>query len=120
MRLPSGSNARISWALVLSSALLISSCGGSNGAGIQPSPPTLRLAASARGLIVSAAAATPYLAESDYSRVLGTEYNGLTAEWEMKFTATHPRPNLCCRPLGRICPGACHAGARAYARVAWR
>jgi endo-1,4-beta-xylanase len=58
-----------------------------------PQTQTLRQAASARGLTASAAAATPYLVEADYSRVLGTEYNGLTAEWEMKFTATHPRPN---------------------------
>jgi endo-1,4-beta-xylanase len=74
--------------------MLLTACGsGSNGTKITPQPATLRQAASNRGLIVSSAAATPYLAESDYSNVLGTEYNGLTAEWEMKFTATHPRPN---------------------------
>ena len=94
MRLPSGRNPRIGCALALWSVMLVSACGGgSNGAGIAPPPPTLRQAASARGLTVSAAAATPYLAESDYSRVLGNEYSGLTAEWEMKFTATHPQPN---------------------------
>lgn len=74
--------------------MLLSACGGgSNGTGTTPPPATLRQAASSRGLTVSAAVATPYLAEADYSQVLGTEYNGLTAEWEMKFTATHPRPN---------------------------
>lgn len=75
--------------------MLLCDCGGSGSgtSGPPPPPTTLRQAASARGLTVSAAAATPYLSESGYSNTLGTEYNGLTAEWEMKFTATHPRPN---------------------------
>jgi endo-1,4-beta-xylanase len=74
--------------------MLLSACGGgSTGTGTPPPPQTLQAVASARGLTVSSATATPYLAESDYSQVLGTEYNGLTAEWEMKFSATHPRPN---------------------------
>ena len=72
----------------------LSACGGgANSPGNPPPPTTLRQAAAARGLTVSAAAATPYFSESAYSSTLGTEYNGLTAEWEMKFTATHPRPN---------------------------
>ncbi len=68
--------------------------GGSTSGGTTPPPPqTLRQVGSARGIGVSAAAASSYLAESQYSTVLGTEYSSLTAEWEMKFTATHPRPN---------------------------
>lgn len=75
--------------------MLLASCGGgSQGAGTPPpTTPTLRQAGSARGLIVSSAVASPYLAEPTYPTALGSEYNGLTAEWEMKFTATHPRPN---------------------------
>ena len=77
-------------------AVLVS-CGGGTGSQQTPPPPppsgTLRQAAAARGISVSAAAATPYFSESQYGQVLGTEYNSLTAEWEMKFTATHPRPD---------------------------
>jgi hypothetical protein len=127
VRVASASAARISCALW--SAMLIFSCGGGpNSPGITPPSPTLRQAASARGLGVSTAVATPYLAESDYSNALGSEYGGLTAEWEMKFTATHPRPNtdpfslrfLCWRPTGRVCSGACHASSRTYPGLARR
>lgn len=96
IRLASRNHAGIGSTLVIWSALFLSGCGGSNSTGTPPPPPppqTLQAVAAARGLTVSAAVATSYLAETDYSKVLGTEYNGLTAEWEMKFTATHPRPD---------------------------
>ena len=68
---------RFAFAFILSGALFLWGCGGGSSQGSSNPPPP----------------ATPYLTESDYASVLGTEYNGLTAEWEMKFTATHTRPN---------------------------
>ena len=94
VRRTSGLQSFVGCVFVVCAVVLIPACGGgSSSPGPTPPVPTLRQAASARGLIVSAATATPYLAETEYSKVLGTEYNGLTAEWEMKFSATHPRPN---------------------------
>jgi len=61
-----------------------------------PAPPaaaTLRQAGEARHILIGAAAASPHLAEADYSTILGSEFSQLQAENEMKFGPIHPRPD---------------------------
>jgi endo-1,4-beta-xylanase len=52
---------------------------------------TLRQAGEARNILVGAAGASAHLAESDYARILGSEFSQLQAENEMKFSVIHPR-----------------------------
>ena len=72
----------------------------SGAASPQPAPAaiTLRQAAAAHHIIVGAAAASAYLAEPDYSAILGSEFSQLQAENEMKFALIHPRPDTDPRP----------------------
>lgn len=61
-----------------------------------PKPPadaTLRQAAGARHILIGTAAASWFLAEADYSSILGSEFSQLQAENEMKFGPIHPRPD---------------------------
>ena len=60
-----------------------------------PEPPvqTLREAADARHITIGTAAASAFLAEADYSSILGSEFSQLQAENEMKFGLIHPRPD---------------------------
>jgi len=59
----------------------------------KPSAGTLRQAAESRHITIGAAAASRYLAEADYSAILGSEFGQLQAENEMKFGPIHPRPD---------------------------
>lgn len=64
----------------------------------RPQPPspvagTLRQVAEARHITIGAAAASAYLAEPDYSSILGSEFGQLQPENEMKFGPIHPRPD---------------------------
>jgi endo-1,4-beta-xylanase len=59
----------------------------------QPSAGTLRHAAETRRITIGAAAASRYLAEAEYSALLGSEFSQLQAENEMKFGPIHPRPD---------------------------
>ena len=43
--------------------------------------------------MIGAAAASRFLAEADYSAILGSEFSQLQAENEMKFGPIHPRPD---------------------------
>ena len=54
---------------------------------------TLRQAAETRQITIGTAAASRYLAEAEYSTILGSEFSQLQAENEMKFGAIHPRPD---------------------------
>lgn len=59
---------------------------------------TLRQAGEGRHILVGTAAASPYLAESDYVKILGSEFSQLQAENEMKFAIIHPRPDTDSQP----------------------
>ncbi|MGC1650560.1 MAG: endo-1,4-beta-xylanase [Candidatus Sulfotelmatobacter sp.] len=54
---------------------------------------TLRQASEGRHIMIGAAAASRFLAEADYSAILGSEFSQLQAENEMKFGPIHPRPD---------------------------
>lgn len=56
-------------------------------------PATLRQAAEARHVNIGAAAASAFLADSDYADILGSEFSQLQPENEMKFGVIHPRPD---------------------------
>ena len=58
-----------------------------------PSVATLRQAGEAGHILVGTAAASVHLAESDYAKILGSEFSQLQAENEMKFSVIHPRPD---------------------------
>jgi endo-1,4-beta-xylanase len=63
---------------------------------LAPTPPaagTLRQVAEPRHILIGAAAASAYLADPDYSSILGSEFSQLQAENEMKFGLIHPRPD---------------------------
>jgi endo-1,4-beta-xylanase len=79
----------------LTAALL--SCGGggtsTNPGGSSAPPPTLRSSAAPHNIKVGAAADSPFLSESQYSTILGSEFSQLEPENEMKFGLIHPRPN---------------------------
>ena len=81
--------------LVLATAGFISCGGGPGGDGGGPpvQTPTLRSAAAAHGVTIGTAADSPFLSESAYSNILGTEFSQLQAENEMKFGIIHPRPD---------------------------
>jgi len=58
-----------------------------------PAAATLRQAGEARHIKIGAAAASGYLAEPDYSAILGSEFSQLQPENETKFGPIHPRPD---------------------------
>lgn len=58
-----------------------------------PAASTLRQAGDARHIYIGAAVASAFLAEADYSAILGSEFSQLQAENEMKFALVHPRPD---------------------------
>jgi endo-1,4-beta-xylanase len=76
----------------------VTACGGgsngSNGGGGNNTPPpstaTLAQNAAKHRLKVGAAADSPYLSDSSYAGILGSEFNELTAENEMKFGIVQP------------------------------
>src|SRR6476646_3005015 len=76
--------------------LQLAACGGSysgGGGNNNPPPPTATLAQNAakHNLKVGAAADSQFLvSDSSYASVLGSEYNELTAENEMKFASVAP------------------------------
>jgi len=70
---------------------LMIGCGGGNSA-VTPPPPTVTLAQAAahHNIKVGAAADSPYLSDSNYATILGSEFSQLQAENEMKFSIIHP------------------------------
>ena len=79
----------------LSLVLFLAACGGggySGGGNNNPPPNTATLAQNAakHSLMVGAAADSPYLSDSSYAATLGSQYNELTAENEMKFASVAP------------------------------
>src|SRR5713226_4065721 len=64
--------------------------GGSSTTPLAPSPTTLRQAAAAHNINIGAAADSPYLTDSSYAAILGSEFSQLQAENEMKFGIIHP------------------------------
>ncbi|MGE5326705.1 MAG: endo-1,4-beta-xylanase [Deltaproteobacteria bacterium] len=79
------------WPAVFCAIILLSSCGG-GGSSSTPTPTptptiTLRQAATPHGIVVSAAADSSHLSETNYANVLGSEFSGLEPENEMKFDA---------------------------------
>ena len=71
------------------------------GIGLRPvaaAPVTLRQLATDRHILIGAAAASKYLAESDYSAILSSEFSQLQPENEMKFGLIHPRPDTDANP----------------------
>jgi GH35 family endo-1,4-beta-xylanase len=79
-------------ALVTVSSLIAFQVGASSEPLVDPlSAATLRQAAEAHHILIGAAVTSRYLAESEYSNVLGSEFSQLQAENEMKFSVIHPR-----------------------------
>ena len=80
----------------LSLTLFLAACGGGgySGGGTNNNPPpntaTLAQNAAKHGLMVGAAADSPYLSDGSYAATLGSQYNELTAENEMKFASVAP------------------------------
>ncbi len=68
-------------------------CGGGSSPTTTPPPPTLRQVAAAHNIKVGAAADSPYLSDSNYATILGSEFSQLQAENEMKFSIIHPGAN---------------------------
>ncbi len=78
-------------ALVLLACLLACGGGGAVTASSNPSStPSLGQAAAGHNIRVSAAADSPYLSDSNYAAILGSEFSQLQAENEMKFSIIHP------------------------------
>jgi endo-1,4-beta-xylanase len=57
------------------------------------SPATLRAAATLHNLTIGTAAAAAHLSDPQYAQILGSEFNQLEPENEMKFASIHPRPD---------------------------
>ncbi len=69
-------------------------CGGGSSNTTTPAPPpTLRQVVAAHNIKVGAAADSPYLSDSNYATILGSEFSQLQAENEMKFSFIHPGAN---------------------------
>jgi len=90
-------SSRILFSIGLSLIALLTACGGGGygggGGNNNPPPNTVTLAQNAakHGLKVGAAADSQFLvSDSTYASVLGSEYNELTAENEMKFASVAP------------------------------
>jgi len=54
---------------------------------------TLRQAGAVHDITIGAAAATAFLADANYTAILGSEFSQLQAENQMKFGVIHPRPD---------------------------
>lgn len=76
-------------------AIAVLLCGLPGASSPRPLPVagTLRQAAESRHILIGAAAVSKLLDEADYSAILGSEFNQLQAENEMKFGVIHPRPD---------------------------
>jgi endo-1,4-beta-xylanase len=74
--------------------LTLAACGGgtygSTSTTTPPSAATLRQAALPHGITIGTAADSPYLSDTSYSTILGSEFSQLQAENEMKFAIIHP------------------------------
>jgi endo-1,4-beta-xylanase len=79
--------------LVTGLLLAIAFAPGAASPQANPTATTLRQAGEARHINIGAAAASAFLAEADYSSILGSEFSQLQAENEMKFGVIHPRPD---------------------------
>src|SRR5258708_23611121 len=71
-------------------ACMIACGGGSNNANTPPSSVSLGQRAARHNIKVGAAADSPYLSDSNYAAILGSEFSQLQAENEMKFATIHP------------------------------
>src|SRR6185437_14773964 len=90
----------LSIGVVVSLMSLLAGCGGGStggggttgGGNNNPPPSTATLAQNAakHSLKVGAAADSPYLSDTSYASILGSEFNELTAENEMKFASVAP------------------------------
>jgi len=90
----------LSIGVVVSLMSLLAGCGGGStggggttgGGNNNPPPSTATLAQNAakHSLKVGAAAVSPYLSDTSYASILGSEFNELTAENEMKFASVAP------------------------------
>lgn len=65
---------------------------------------TLGQAGEGRHITIGAAAASAYLAEAEYSAVLGSEFSQLQPENETKFGPIHPRSDSDPNPYGSTAP----------------
>jgi len=89
-------SSRILFSIGLSLIAVLTACGGGGygggGGNNNPPPNTATLAQNAakHNLRVGAAADSPYLSDSSYASILGSEFNELTAENEMKFASVAP------------------------------
>ena len=69
-------------------------CGGGNSSTTTPPPSqTLGQAGARHNIKVGTAADSPYLSDSNYAAILGSEFSQLQAENEMKFATIHPGVN---------------------------
>jgi endo-1,4-beta-xylanase len=69
-------------------------CGGDSTTIATPSPSqTLGQVAARHNIKIGAAADSPYLSDSSYAAILGSEFSQLQAENEMKFSIIHPGVN---------------------------
>jgi endo-1,4-beta-xylanase len=92
---------RLQTVVALLATVLIAGCGGGGTSTppTSPSPPggsqtpTLRQLATPHDVLIGTAADSPYLADTNYSTILGTEFSQLQAENEMKFDIVHPAAN---------------------------
>jgi endo-1,4-beta-xylanase len=77
-------------AFLLLALVLACGRGGSTVTTTPPPQTTLRQTAAAHNINIGAAAYSPYLSDSNYALILGTEFSQLQAENEMKFGFVHP------------------------------
>ena len=87
----------MSSAVFISTIFLYACGGGSTGSSSTSSTPTgpapttlLRQVAAPHNILIGTAADSPFLSDSSYSAVLGSEFSQLQAENEMKFGIIHP------------------------------
>jgi len=83
--------------MLLAMLLGASACGGGGGdeTPAPSAPKTLRAAAESTDRLFGAALQSPYLILDDtYAEVAGTEFDYMTAEWEMKWEGTEPSPGV--------------------------
>src|SRR5439155_19105919 len=78
---------------VIAIAALLCGLPGASAPRPLPESGTLRHAAGSHHILIGAAAASKFLGEADYSTILGSEFNQLQPENEMKFGLIHPRPD---------------------------
>lgn len=69
---------------------MIACSGASNNTNTPPSSLTLGQTAARQNIKVGAAADSPYLRDTNYAAILGSEFSQLQAENEMKFATIHP------------------------------